>query len=159
MLTRPSLRYPARVLVGRQLAISDFKFMPSSIAEFPSGEFQTSLQAIKATFERIRANEYAGRTILLSGQSYEADGEQYRKIDVLYKNGTFKFKNPVPDIELVARFARIPPERVTVLENGRAVTMQMGSLLSWLAFWIACTEPRSQFAYSRVEKVTTSARM
>jgi hypothetical protein len=96
------------------------------IAEFPS-EFRTSLQAIEATFERIRAKEYAGRTILLSGQSYEAGGEQYRMIDVLYEDGTFKFRHPVPDVELVARFAQIPPERVAVLENGRAVTIQMGS--------------------------------
>jgi hypothetical protein len=101
--------------------------MQPVIAEFPSQEFQTSLQAIEATFERIRANEYAGRTILLSGQSYEAGGERYRMIDVLYEDGTFKFKHPVPDIELAARSARIPPERVTVLESGRAVTIQMGS--------------------------------
>jgi hypothetical protein len=101
--------------------------MQPVIAEFPSQEFQTSLQAIEATFERIQANEHAGRTILLSGQSYEAGGEQYRMINVLYKDGTFKFKRAVPDIESVARFARIPPERVTVLENGRAVTIQMGS--------------------------------
>jgi hypothetical protein len=45
--------------------------MPT-IAEFPSEEFDTSLQAIEATFERIQAHEYAGWTILLTGQSYEA---------------------------------------------------------------------------------------
>ena len=84
-------------------------------------------QAIEATFERIRANEYAGRTILLSGQSYEAGGEQYRVIDVLYQDGTFRFKRPLLDLELAARFARIPPERVTALESGRAVTIRMGS--------------------------------
>jgi hypothetical protein len=64
---------------------------------------------------------------LLSGQSYEAGGEQYRMIDVLYQEGTFKFSRPLPDIESVARFAGIQPERVTVLENGRAVTIQMAS--------------------------------
>lgn len=101
--------------------------MPAPIAEFPSREFQTSLQAIEATFERIRADEYTGRTILLSGQSYEAGGEQYRMINVRYKDGTFKFKRPVPDLESVARFAQIPSERVTVLENGRAVAIETGS--------------------------------
>jgi hypothetical protein len=101
--------------------------MQPVIAEFPSREFQTSLQAIEATFERIRTNEYAGQTILLSGQSYEAGGEQYRMINVLYEDGTFKFKRPVSDIELVARSARIPLERVTVLENGRAAAIQGGS--------------------------------
>jgi hypothetical protein len=59
--------------------------------------------------------------------SSEAGGEQYRMIDVLYQDGTFKFGRPVADIESVARFAQIPPERVTVLESGRGATIQMGS--------------------------------
>jgi hypothetical protein len=66
---------------------------------------------------------------LLSGQSYEAGGEQYRMIDVLFENGTFRFRHSVPDIELVARFARIPLERVAVLENGRALPFKWEALL------------------------------
>jgi hypothetical protein len=132
-------RPPLRVMGARgYIPVKNYPVLPvkydpvlrsqtTVIAEFPDEEFQTSLQAIEATFERVRAKEYAGWAILLSGQSYEADGEQYRMIDVLYEDGAFKFRHPVPDVDLVARFARIPPERVAVLGNGRAITIQMGS--------------------------------
>src|SRR5688500_1221448 len=78
--------------------------MPTApvIAEFPSSEFETSLKAVEATFERSRAEQHVGGTILLSAQSYEADGEQYLMYDATYRDGTFKFERQIPQLELVA---------------------------------------------------------
>src|SRR5262245_54391683 len=97
---------------------------PSSvIAEFPSSAFETSLQAVEATFERIR-DDKGGRTILLSAQSYEADGEQYVMYDATYRDGTFKFKRPVPNAQMAARSVGISLERVVVNDNERSVTIR-----------------------------------
>jgi hypothetical protein len=99
----------------------------SLIAEFPSSEFKTSLEAIEATFERCRDAECVGRTILLSGQSYEADGEQYVMYRAAYRDGTFRFNHPIPSGELVARAVGIPAERVIVDDHARSVTIRLAS--------------------------------
>ena len=101
---------------------------PSSvIAEFPSSKFATSLDAVKATFEHLRDGRYVGRTVLLSAQSYEADGDQYLMYDGTYRDGTFKFDRPVSSFELAARAAGVPSDRVTVDGDGRSVTVLDGS--------------------------------
>jgi hypothetical protein len=97
------------------------------IAEFPSPEFKTSLEAIEATFERCRDIQCVGRTILLSGQSYEADGEQYVMYDATYRDGTFKFKRPIPNGELVARAVGIASERVLVDDHEHSVTIRFAN--------------------------------
>jgi hypothetical protein len=98
----------------------------SLIAEFPSSEFKTSLKAIEATFERCR-EQCVGRTILLSAQSYEADGEQYLMYRATYRDGAFKFKHPIPEVELVARAVGIPSERFVVDDHERSVTIRSAS--------------------------------
>src|SRR5690349_20594142 len=99
----------------------------SLMAEFSSSEFKTSLEAIEATFERCRVSECAGRTVLLSGQSYEADGEQYVTHDVAYRDGKFGFKRRIPNGEQIARAVGISSERV-VMDNGeRFVTIRSAS--------------------------------
>ena len=97
------------------------------IAEFPSSEFQTSLQAIEWTFERIQGAEYAGKRILLSADSYEAGGEQYLSFDIVYEDGTFKFGKAVPDLASVARRAGFSPGRFRVHNGRRAISIQDGS--------------------------------
>jgi hypothetical protein len=99
----------------------------SVIAEFPSSTFATSLDAVKATFEHLRGGRYVGRTVLLSGQSYEADGEQYLMYDATYRDGTFEFDRPVSNFELAAHAAGISSDRVTVDGGGHSVTILAAS--------------------------------
>jgi hypothetical protein len=99
----------------------------SLIAEFPSSEFKTSLEASEAAFERCRDSNCVGRTVLLSGQSYEADGEQYVMYDATYRDGTFKFKRSVPNGELIARAVGIASERVVVDDHAGSVTIRSAS--------------------------------
>jgi hypothetical protein len=97
------------------------------IAEFPSSYFKTSLEALEMTFERICAGEFRGRTVLLSGQSYEAGGEQYVMYGATYKDGAFRFERPIPNLESLARTIGVAPERITGSDDGRSVAIQSAS--------------------------------
>lgn len=99
----------------------------SLIAEFPSPEFSTSLEAIAATFERCRDSQCVGRTVLLSAQSYEAGGDQYEMYDATYRDGTFRFERPVLGGDQVARAVGISSERVIVNDEERTVTVLSAS--------------------------------
>jgi hypothetical protein len=114
---------------------SSEKEMPYTlIAEFPSSHFKTSLEALEATVKRICAGEFRGRTVLLSGQSYEADGEQYLMHDATYKDETFRFERPIPNLESVARAIGIAPERITGGDGGRSVAIQSASATELVRF-------------------------
>jgi len=94
------------------------------IAEFPSSHFKTSLEALEMTFERICSGEFGDRAVLLSAQSYEADGDQYVMYDAKYKDGHFRFERPIPNLESVARAIGVAPDRMTGGDAGRSVAIQ-----------------------------------
>lgn len=93
------------------------------IAEYPSA-LASSATAIRSVFERVCKGEFTGRTILLSGQSYEADGEQYLMFDATYRDGIFKFENPIPDPVLIADAVRIAPDRVVADNEERSLKIR-----------------------------------
>lgn len=100
----------------------------SQIVEFPDGKFDTSLQAIEAAFQHILSRARAGEVYLLSGQSYENDGEQYLMFDVRYQDGAFEFERKTPQALMVARSVGIPTERISASDDGRTMAIENASV-------------------------------
>lgn len=104
------------------------------IAEFPSDEFGTSLQAIEATAQCILGGKHTGQPILLSAQSYENDGEHFVMFDGRYLRGAFQFECAVPEVESLVQALGIPAERVVVSQGAHSIRIEGASALELTCF-------------------------
>ncbi len=68
------------------------------IAEHPSGEFDSSLEAMSTAFSRILSCNEPERWVVLSGQGQGWRPDSYLIADVEYRNGEFVFPEPIPKI-------------------------------------------------------------
>jgi hypothetical protein len=86
--------------------------------EYPSDDYNTSLQAITSAFQRLKSGGYGDRWITFSAQGKGHDEDSDQVEDVNVRGNTLDLRGQTLDVPALLRFAKMQGQIVDVDSEG-----------------------------------------
>jgi hypothetical protein len=93
------------------------------IMEYPSDDYNSSLQAMTSVFEQLKAGDYTDRWITFSGQGKGHDEDSDECVDVLVRGNTLDLHGQTLDLPALLQFAKLQDQVQAQLDPQGMVTL------------------------------------